>query len=187
MPDITPPDPETTASGPHSPEKRHPVAGSAVHRTWCCNTPVNHPHVPGCNFEPREDEPIDYTGPVAGAAWHLPIPGDIDWKAALAAGPGALWAIPHVEPRPSEPAIPVPPEVLAIAADWDSMFATLLGMPCGAMADAVRAWWLAFVGPRWCHCVGEPHCWYCPMTPIWAETIEDLNLNTFDWPEGDRP
>lgn len=33
-------------------------------RTWCCNTPSDGPHREGCDFEPREDNPIDYAGPV---------------------------------------------------------------------------------------------------------------------------
>ncbi|TDO18130.1 hypothetical protein EV580_1312 [Mycobacterium sp. BK086] len=33
-------------------------------RTWCCGTPITDPHTPGCAYEPREDNPVDYTGPV---------------------------------------------------------------------------------------------------------------------------
>lgn len=33
-------------------------------RSWCCGTQITQPHVPGCIYEPRPDNPIDYAGPV---------------------------------------------------------------------------------------------------------------------------
>ncbi|KLI05813.1 hypothetical protein ABW05_24560 [Mycolicibacterium senegalense] len=32
-------------------------------REWCCGTPITDPHIAGCAFEPRPDNPVDYTGP----------------------------------------------------------------------------------------------------------------------------
>jgi hypothetical protein len=32
-------------------------------REWCCRTPITGPHTPGCDYEPRPDNPLDYTGP----------------------------------------------------------------------------------------------------------------------------
>ncbi|QEA10841.1 hypothetical protein [Mycobacterium phage Weirdo19] len=46
-------------------EARRQAEKLATHkREWCCNTPISGPHRPGCQFEPRADEPVDYTGPV---------------------------------------------------------------------------------------------------------------------------
>lgn len=148
-------------------------------RTWCCHTPITGPHVKGCNYEPREDEPIDYTGPVVSAPWHLPLGDDVDWDAALATGPGRLFVLPDVEIEPAEPAIPVPDEVLATAQAFDAMWTQLLGgTPFDGMTAAIRAYWLAAVGPRWCDCPMDPHHrWNCPMTPTWVQTIRDLDTN----------
>jgi hypothetical protein len=33
---------------------------SCTARDWCCGTPITGPHIPGCPFEPREDNPVDY-------------------------------------------------------------------------------------------------------------------------------
>lgn len=40
-----------------------PVGRREVIREWCCQTPMDGPHTPGCAFEPRPDQPIDYMGP----------------------------------------------------------------------------------------------------------------------------
>ncbi|MCG7592414.1 hypothetical protein [Mycobacterium sp. PSTR-4-N] len=79
----------------------------------------------------------------------------------------------------TEPAIPVPAEILATAEAWDHMWTQLLGgIPFDCMTDTVRAFWLATVGPRWCDCPCDPHHrWNCPMTPLWAQTMCDLDLN----------
>lgn len=34
-------------------------------RVWCCGTPISGPHAQGCAYDPCEESPIDYTGPVA--------------------------------------------------------------------------------------------------------------------------
>ncbi|WP_229481645.1 hypothetical protein [Mycolicibacterium mageritense] len=43
--------------------RRAETGSPAGRRDWCCGTPITDPHTPGCAFEPREDNPIDYTGP----------------------------------------------------------------------------------------------------------------------------
>lgn len=42
-----------------------PTPTTEPRRDWCCGTPMTKPHTPGCSFEPREDNPIDYSGPIA--------------------------------------------------------------------------------------------------------------------------
>ena len=102
------------------------------------------------------------------------VDAEPDWAAALKNGAGRLMVIP--DPGPPEPAIPLPAEALEIVRQWDGIWTSLLGITWDVIESATRACWLALVGPRWCHCIGEPHCWYCPMTPIWADTVEALNL-----------
>lgn len=49
---------------PPEPEGRHASPGERpAMRGWCCGTPIGSPHVPGCDFEPRPDRPLDYDGP----------------------------------------------------------------------------------------------------------------------------
>ena len=214
--DNTPPNPDSAASGPHSP-RNHDLSTDVEPpiRSWCCQTTLPAPHTPGCRFEPREDQPIDYGGTYTLASaptprcpscrihhppgsclryqpigetlrevladadlavtyargGTVPIPDNdepADWAELMKNGPGALCVLPDTEP---EPASPIPDEALAIAEAYDGMFATLLGVRTDAIQNAVRAIWLAIVGPRWCHCIGEPHRWNCPMTPIWADTV----------------
>lgn len=94
--------------------------------------------------------------------------------------PAAPWALPD-EPDISawlEPAIPIPDEDLEVAHSWDQVLTSLLDTPTQIMQAAIRAHWLAAVGPRWCDCPHEPHHrWNCRMTPIWAQTIRDLDTN----------
>lgn len=40
-----------------------PTPTTEPRRDWCCGTPMTKPHTPGCSYEPREDNPVDYTGP----------------------------------------------------------------------------------------------------------------------------
>lgn len=78
MPDITPPDPVSSVSGdlgpsnPHQDPSPEPPGWQELGvqppewrhlRTWCCQTPIDGPHTPGCPFEPREDNAPDYAGP----------------------------------------------------------------------------------------------------------------------------
>ncbi|QDF19779.1 hypothetical protein QEH38_gp47 [Mycobacterium phage LilSpotty] len=39
-----------------------PTPTTEPRRDWCCGTPMTKPHTPGCSFEPREDNAIDYSG-----------------------------------------------------------------------------------------------------------------------------
>ncbi|AVI04041.1 hypothetical protein SEA_JANGDYNASTY_10 [Mycobacterium phage JangDynasty] len=51
----------------------------------CCATEFAAPHVPGCAFEPREDQPVDYTGPavvVPADFWTAPEPEPLRVQAA---------------------------------------------------------------------------------------------------------
>lgn len=107
------------------------------------------------------------------------MPDTEDWRDRLGTSPGALWILPDFEwrPDPPEPAIPVPADLLELADAVDGMYASLLGIQTGAWATLVRQVWLAHVGPRWCNCPHNHHRWNCPMTPIWAQTIQDLDLN----------
>jgi hypothetical protein len=45
-------------------------------RTWCCNTPADGPHREGCDFEPREDNPVDYGGPFILGCPHTDLDDD---------------------------------------------------------------------------------------------------------------
>lgn len=128
----TPPNPDSAASGPHSPRN----------------------HDLSLGVEPA------------------------DWAELLKTGPGALWVLPDVETTPPEPAIPIPDWALATAESLDAVVSQLLGAPFDGMTIAIRAHWLATVGPRWCDCPMDPHHrWNCPMTPIWAQTMRDLDTN----------
>lgn len=113
------------------------------------------------------------------AVW-APAVSDEDWADAMAAGPGAIWTVPDYAwtAEPPEPAIPVPAEALEIARGWDELWTSMLCVPMDLMQAAVRAYWLAIVGPRTCDCPMDPHHrWNCPMTPLWAQTIRDLDTN----------
>jgi hypothetical protein len=44
-------------------KKSKPVPAVKL-RDWCCGTPITGVHAPGCAYERRADEPVDYTGPV---------------------------------------------------------------------------------------------------------------------------
>lgn len=49
---------------PISTQSQHPaVPAPEKRRDWCCGTPISGPHDSGCAFEPRPDDPVDYTGP----------------------------------------------------------------------------------------------------------------------------
>lgn len=76
---LTPIDPQWQISGPGKytvDDGPAYVPGVDVHlhdaepvrRVWCCSTMLGEPHVPGCYYEPREDNPIDYTGTVDTSA-----------------------------------------------------------------------------------------------------------------------
>ncbi len=58
----------------------HPPAEAArpdlILREWCCGTPITAPHEPGCSYEPRPDNPIDYTGPAEVAHWRPGLGGE---------------------------------------------------------------------------------------------------------------
>ncbi|QFG10069.1 hypothetical protein SEA_IDENTITYCRISIS_50 [Mycobacterium phage IdentityCrisis] len=49
----------------HQGDGNVPTPTTEPRRDWCCGTPMTKPHTPGCSFEPREDNPIDYSGPIA--------------------------------------------------------------------------------------------------------------------------
>ncbi|AOT25159.1 hypothetical protein PBI_TERROR_48 [Mycobacterium phage Terror] len=49
---------------------------SEPRRDWCCGTPVTKPHTPGCSFEPREDNPVDYNGPATVLRKPPRLPGE---------------------------------------------------------------------------------------------------------------
>lgn len=44
------------------PDLGEAIAAEGI-RVWCCGTSITGPHVAGCMFEPRPDNPIDYGGP----------------------------------------------------------------------------------------------------------------------------
>lgn len=47
-------------------------------REWCCKTPLSEPHVPGCSYEPRPDNLIDYSGPAVARPPVGDTPATID-------------------------------------------------------------------------------------------------------------
>lgn len=79
----------------------------------CCGTEIGEPHEPGCPFEPREDRPPDYGGPVEVRVVEVPYP-PITW-------PEAAW------PTPEQ------------AADWlTSMSREQLVRWCGELAGRLE-------------------------------------------------
>jgi hypothetical protein len=74
-------------------------------RDWCCGTPLSEPHTPGCSFEPREDNAVNYDGKfVVGDSVdflnRIYAAGGKGFVDAMKAGPDALtwmgWALPAI-------------------------------------------------------------------------------------------
>lgn len=109
-----------------------------------------------------------------------PVPDDIDWKTALANGPGLLWALPE---HPEVEHLPKLTEVELAIVDHavDAYTATLPNILGIDWAGAFRAAWTELrplLEQRLCDCPRDPyHRWNCPATPIWAQTIRDLDTN----------
>ncbi|AYQ98848.1 hypothetical protein SEA_VORRPS_11 [Mycobacterium phage Vorrps] len=61
----------------------------------CCPTEFATPHVPGCVFEPREDQPVDHTGPA------VVVPAD-------------FWTAPEPEPQAASALVSLTPEGQAV-------------------------------------------------------------------------
>jgi hypothetical protein len=51
---------------------QHQAIPVGARRDWCCGTPITGPHVAGCAYEPRPDDPIDYAGLVTEAVSEPP-------------------------------------------------------------------------------------------------------------------
>lgn len=67
-----------------------------------------------------------------------------------------------------------------IAQTYDAAFGGIFGIGIG-IGDAFRAAWAelrTLIEQRLCDCPRDPHHhWNCPATPIWAQTIRDLDTN----------
>lgn len=183
-------DPTHDHSGDHQrPEPAPPLATDVPmrpFRTWCCNTPATGPHAHWCPFRATEDNPIDYAGPVVT----LPPAADVDWSAALASVPGRLWTIPEPNHVTVIPAGMRLSEQQLAAADtaveetakaYDDAFGWIFG---NVLGDAFRAAWTLIrpqLEQRLCDCPRDSHDshhrWNCPATPVWAQTIRDLDTN----------
>lgn len=55
-------------------KKSKPVPAAAKQRDWCCGTPITGPHTPGCAYEPRQDNAVDYSEPAVIAPPEPPAP-----------------------------------------------------------------------------------------------------------------
>lgn len=47
-------------TSPIEKQQKHTSVPVIARRDWCCGTPITGPHIPGCAFEPREDNAPDY-------------------------------------------------------------------------------------------------------------------------------
>ena len=111
----------------------------------------------------------------------------IDWAEAFASGPGRIWAIPeptHFEVpagcRLTEADLAIADaDIEARAQVIDLAFSLLLG--ANDLGDTLRAAWTELrplLEQRLCDCDRNPHHrWNCTATPIWAQTIRDLDTN----------
>jgi hypothetical protein len=83
-------------------------------------------------------------------------------------------ALGHLRAWPTE----MWPEHLALADAYMESYAQAYDAILPPLGDALRHTW-ALIRPRpTCDCPTDPHHrWNCPMTPLWADTIRELDTN----------
>ena len=72
----------------------------------------------------------------------------------------------------------VPVEALIVGDAYIAAHAELYDSIIAGLGDALRCAWEAIRPKPLCDCPMDPyHRWNCALTPIWAQTIRDLDTN----------